>query len=215
MQLISSEIEKYCIEKSSTPSAYLDELFSLTHKTQELPQMLIGQMEASFLGFLIRSQGMNNILEIGTFTGYSALCMAENLPINGKITTVDINEKPVEEIAKPIWNKSPNGIKIKSFIMQGLDFLNQTDDKYDLVFIDADKKNYLKYVEFSLNTLSTNGIILVDNALWSGDVINREKSDDSTSGIRKLNDWAKNQENLYTTLLPIRDGLLLIKPISH
>jgi len=211
--IVDSRIEDYCIQQSSTPSSLLDEIYTLTHKTQQIPQMLIGKMEASFLGFLIKSLQIKNVLEIGTFTGYSALSMAEVLPPEGKIITVDVNSSPIEEIAKPIWNKSSHGSKIESIITQGTQYLTETKKKFDLIFIDADKQNYLRYVELSLNCLSKTGIIVVDNALWSGHVADPQKNDDSTEAIRKLNNWAQSQDNLYTSLIPVRDGLLLLKPL--
>ena len=210
---IPENIHNYCVNNSSTPSTFLEEIFKLTHESQDLPQMLVGKMEASVLGLLIRITNSKNILEIGTFTGYSALAMAESLPESGNVTTLDINKIPIEQIAIPVWNKSPHGKKIQSIIGPALDSLSKLNDKFDLVFIDADKSNYLNYVQQSLPKLSENGIIVVDNTLWDGKVIDYNETDISTQTIRQLNEWVAKQDNLYSTLLPVRDGMLVIKPI--
>jgi predicted O-methyltransferase YrrM len=211
---INEQIEKYCLSVSSTPSELLEQIYTLTHQSETLPQMLIGKMEASFLGFLIQALNVTSVLEIGTFTGYSALAMAENLPPSGTIITLDINPDPIEKIAMPIWNISPHGKKIKSIIGPAIKSIDSLDSKFDLIFIDADKLNYKNYVQKSLTLLSKNGIIVVDNTLWSGKVLNLENAEESTKAIAEMNKWVSEQKDYYTTLLPVRDGMLLIKPLD-
>lgn len=218
MKLIDEQIEKYCIEKSNVPSSLCNDLELYTRENVHGAQMLIGKMEASLLGFFIRSIGAERILELGTFTGYSALAMAEQLPANGELITLDINEKTVQ-LAKTYWEKSPHGTKIKSLLGPGLETLNQVQGKFDLVFIDADKRNYLLYLEKSLELLTEKGMIVIDNVLWAGRVVeapgDSEDEHRNTKFIRELNDTIAKREDLYGTLLPLRDGLFLIKKKSY
>jgi len=213
MKLIDEQIEKYCIEKSNVPSSLCNDLELYTRENVHGAQMLIGKMEASLLGFFIRSIGAVRILELGTFTGYSALAMAEQLPTNGELITLDINEKTVQ-LAKSYWEKSPHGTKIKSLLGPGLETLNQVQGKFDLVFIDADKRNYLLYLEKSLELLTDNGMIVIDNVLWGGRVVeapgDSEDEHRNTKFIRELNDTIKKRSDLYGSLLPVRDGMFLI-----
>lgn len=218
MKLIDEQIEKYCIEKSNVPSSLCNDLELYTRENVHGAQMLIGKMEASLLGFFIRSIGAVRILELGTFTGYSALAMAEQLPANGELITLDINEKTVQ-LAKTYWEKSPHGTKIKSLLGPGLETLNQVQGKFDLVFIDADKRNYLLYLEKSLELLTEKGMIVIDNVLWAGRVVeapgDSEDEHRNTKFIRELNDTIAKREDLYGTLLSLRDGMFLIKKKTY
>jgi caffeoyl-CoA O-methyltransferase len=178
--------------------------------------MLIGKMEASFIGFLLRSIGAKRILELGTYTGYSALTMAENIPEDGEIFTVDINKETVE-LAKNFWKQSPHGHKITSILGSGLDIIPTLTGQFDFVFIDADKRNYIDYLKLTIPLLSSQGIIVIDNVLWSGRVVPGSESsgsdlhDRNTDFIRELNDYIANEPTLYGTLLPIRDGMFLVR----
>jgi caffeoyl-CoA O-methyltransferase len=213
------EIIDYCLEKSTLPSSDCENIETYTRSNVHGQQMLIGKLEASFLGFLIRSLNVKRILELGTFTGYSALSMAENLPVDGEVITIDINIKTVE-LAKMFWEKSIHGSKIKSILGEGLSKIPELEGEFDLVFIDADKRNYLNYLKLTLPRLSKNGIIVMDNVLWAGrvavnpqDEINLPSSEThrNTKFIREVNDYISKDKSLYGTLLPIRDGIFLIK----
>ena len=206
--MISKEIEKYCIEHSTTPSSVAKELQAHTLSSVHGSQMLIGEMEASVLSFLIKIGRVKNILELGTFTGYSALVMAEQLPDDGKVITVDINPHTTK-IAQEFWNKSEHGKKIELILRPGLDALSGLTQSFDLIFIDADKNNYSRYLEWSLNHLSRHGMIIVDNTLWYGKVL-EAGLDKQTDSIRAHNDLAAGLEGYTKTLLPIRDGMFLI-----
>lgn len=220
MNFVDKEIEEYCIEKSSIPSSDCNLIEDYTRKNVHGSQMLIGKMEASLLGFLIRSIEARRILELGTFTGYSALAMAENLGEDGEVITLDINEQTVK-LAQEFWSKSKHGFKIKSQLGEALRIIPELVGLFDLVFIDADKRNYLNYLNLVIPKLSKNGIIVIDNVLWSGRVIESHKQDEkdgdlinrNTIFIRELNTYIANNSNLYGTLLPIRDGMFLIKKI--
>jgi len=210
MKFIDEKIENYCILKSSRPSKDADRIEDFTKKNVAYPQMLTGKMEASILGFLIRSTKAKKVLEIGTYTGYSALAMAENLPKDGMVYTLDINEETTA-LAKSFWAKSPHGKKIKSILCPAKEGLSKIKHKFDFIFIDADKVNYLEYFKISLKMLTKNGVIAVDNVLWSGKVLNPK--DEDTRAICALNDYISSKKGFYKTLLPIRDGIFLVKKV--
>lgn len=215
--IIDKEIESYCIEKSNRPSCDCDRIEDFTKANVHGSQMLIGKMEASILGFLLRSINAKRVLELGTFTGYSALAMAENLPEDGKIITIDVNEKTVA-LAKDFWSQSKHGHKIQSILGEGLKIVEGLDGKFDFVFLDADKKGYRTYLDLLLPKLSQNGLIVIDNVLWSGRVLENRSSDPedehrNTKFIRELNNYIAENNELYGTLLPVRDGMFLIKKI--
>jgi caffeoyl-CoA O-methyltransferase len=217
MNLINSEILDYCIEKSNRPSSDCNQIEDYTRQNVHGAQMLIGKMEASILGFLLRSISAKRILELGTFTGYSALTMAENLPENGEVITVDVNEKTVT-LAKQFWANSKHGYKIKSILGEGLKIIPTLEGEFDLVFIDADKRNYLNYLNLVLPMLSKQGMIVIDNVLWSGRVLpgaekDSEEEHRNTKFIREVNDYISSNTALYATLLPVRDGMFLIKKL--
>ena len=213
MDLIDPQIEKYALEKSTLPGSVPQSLAEFTRTHEEMPQMLIGEMEGAFLGLLLRAAKAKKVLEVGTFTGYSALVMAENLPSDGQVHTIDIEPK---EYSSRFWKESPHGHKIiahKGPALELIDRIGQPDF-FDFIFIDADKENYKNYLQLSLKRLAPQGVIAVDNALWSGLVLKSEreldKNDASTRVIQDLNNWVALQNDLYSVLLPIRDGILLI-----
>lgn len=218
MQLIDKKIEDYSVSKSNLPSTDCDRIEEYTRANVHGAQMLIGKMEASFIGFLLRSINAKRILELGTFTGYSALAMAENLPSDGEVFTIDINKETVA-LAQKFWNESKHGHKIKSLLGSGLDIIPTLKAPFDFVFIDADKKNYIEYLKLTVPMLSEKGIIVIDNVLWSGRVVEGSELeghklvDSNTEFIRLVNDYIASEPTLYGTLLPIRDGMFLVKKI--
>ncbi|MCB9059975.1 MAG: class I SAM-dependent methyltransferase [Halobacteriovoraceae bacterium] len=203
------QIIEYCQNHSTLPSKFCFEIATETRQNHPLARMLCGELEASFLGFIIGLTNATKVLEIGTFTGYSALAMAECLPEEGVVITVDKNKK-INEFASSMWKKSPHGQKIRALFGEGLKVIPTLEDKFDLIFIDADKKNYKNYFVESLRLLSENGLIIVDNVLWSGKVLYKPE-DETTSSIIEFNDFVKNFEGIYITMLPIRDGIFLIR----
>lgn len=211
--MIPESIEKYCIEHSSTPSEVVKELGNYTKKEIHGSNMLIGEMEAAVLSFLIHFGNVKSVLELGTYTGYSALAMAEQLPSDGKVITIDINHQTTA-VAKNYWDKSPHGKKITQILKPGLDALKEINESFDLIFIDADKNNYSNYLEWSLNHLSPKGLIVVDNTLWHGKVLS-PGSDKQTDSIIAHNKVAAELKNFTKVLLPIRDGMFLITRNQH
>ncbi len=207
--MISKEIENYCIEHSTRPSDHVRALGDFTRSGVHGSNMLIGEMEASVLAFLIKLGKVKNILELGTYTGYSALAMAEQIPEDGKVVTVDINPETTA-IAKRFWDESPHGKKIQQIFKPGLKALEELEENFDLIFIDADKNNYSNYLEWALTHLSPNGIIVVDNTLWSGKVLT-PGLDKQTDSIINHNKKVQALSGYTKTLLPVRDGMFLIQ----
>ncbi len=216
MNFIEPSIEQYAITKSNRPSQVVRDLGEATKESVPMSMMLVGEMEGSLLGFLIRALNVNRVLEVGTYTGYSALCMAENLPEAGELITLDIDDE-LTEFSKKHWSQSSHGQKISKLIGPALETIPKLEGEFDLVFIDADKQNYLNYLKLCLPKLSDKGIIVVDNVLWSGNVLKSaselEADDKSTEHIKALNDYVSESPSLYGTMLPIRDGIFLISKI--
>ena len=213
MELIDPEIEAYARQKSTLPGSAARELAEHTQQHEDMARMLCGEMVGSFLGLTVRMTGARRILEIGTFSGYSALCMAENLPEGGELHTIDVKHR---DYTARFWQKSRHAGKIVTHTGTALDVIPTLEGRFDLVFIDADKENYSPYLELSLERLSERGVIIVDNVLWSGRVLQPDgdlrgkEYESSTLAIKRFNDQVAARDDLYTTLLPVRDGLLLI-----
>lgn len=207
--MVSHEIENYCIEHSTRPGDKVRELGEFTRSGIHGSNMLIGEMEASVLAFLIKLGKVKKVLELGTYTGYSALAMAEQLPDDGKVITIDINPETTK-IARKFWDESPHGKKIEQILRPGLMALESIQENFDLIFIDADKNNYSNYLDWALNHLTPNGFIVVDNTLWHGKVLT-PGLDKQTDSIIAHNIKARNLEGYTKTLLPIRDGMFLIQ----
>lgn len=210
MKFISEDIEQYCLSKSSQPSEICKEIHEYTLANVPVAQMVSGPLVGSFLGMMVRLLGAKNILEVGCYTGYSALAMAEQLPSDGKLITLDINAE-TQSIARSFWKKSPHGAKIDSRLGPASELMDEIEGPLDLVFIDADKRNYLTYLKKALARLATNGAIIADNCLWSGEVLNENATEADTRALQELNTWVHDHEELQGVLLPIRDGLFLIR----
>jgi len=202
--LLPDEIEQYCQDRSTPVSALLNELEAETYARVENPHMLIGPIEGMFLKLLVKLLGARRVVEIGTFTGYSALIMAEGLPKDGHLITLDIDEEVVL-MARKYWDRSPHGKKIESVIGPALDSLENIAPPLDLVFIDADKENNLGYWEACVPKLRPGGLIITDNVLWSGKVLNPVESSDLA--LVEFNERVKNDQRMESVMLTVRDGL--------
>ncbi|OUR96839.1 hypothetical protein A9Q84_10910 [Halobacteriovorax marinus] len=213
MNFIDPRILDYSIDKSTTPSSACDDIEKYTVENHPLHRMLCGRLEGSLLAFLIRLSKAKKVLELGTFTGYSALAMAEALPADGEVVTIDKNKK-ISAISIPFWEKSEHGRKIRPMYGDANLVLDELEETFDLVFIDADKRNYKSYFEKCLSLLNIGGAIVVDNVLWSGRVVegySSEEEDKSTTFLVEFNDYISKRDDLIKTLLPIRDGIYLIQ----
>ncbi len=207
--LIHKTIEDYCEQHSTKASAIGSAIQNHTQKNVAMPQMLIGALEGAFLGMLVALTRAKRVLEIGCFTGYSALAMAERLPDDGELITLDIDADNLK-LAESFWRQSPHGFKIKAVLGPALDSMRALPGPFDLVFIDADKTNYQNYFDATLPLLSENGVIAVDNCLWSGQVV-EAGGDADTQAIKTFNDTIAARADLEKVLLPLRDGVFLIR----
>jgi len=205
---LSDELENYITEHSEKTGSVEQSLRKETLSLGPPSGMMSGDSVGNFLKFLVQINHCKRILEIGTFTGYSALMMASALPESGELITCDVNSK-TSKIAQNHWNKSPHGGKIKLILGEALSTLGGIGDSFDLIFIDADKNNYYNYFEICKKKLSNNGIMVVDNVLWSGRVLNPE--DDQTESIDTFNKKITADKAFWNTIIPIRDGLMIIK----
>ena len=181
-----------------------------TQRTMEYPQMVVGPLEGAFLKMMTQLVGTKRILEIGMFTGYSALCFAEALPEDGTVTTCEINEKSAA-VARRYFAQTPVGKKVGLRMGPALDTMRDLTGPFDLIFIDADKTNYLNYYRRSLDLLAPNGVILIDNVLWSGEVLKQSPSDESTAAIQELNRTVAADPRVTAVLVTIRDGILVVR----
>ena len=206
--IVSEEIEAYAKAHTTAPEPLLATLAEETRSTMSSPAMLTGTIEGRFLEFLVYATGARRVLEIGTFTGYSALSMAAALPADGTIDTCEIEPKHVE-VARRYFADSPHGDKITIHVGPALEAIAAIEGKLDLVFIDADKPNYDAYYEAVLPRLSRRGLIAIDNTLWSGKVLAPE--DESTTAIAALNDKLAADERVVCVQLTVRDGITLVR----
>ena len=206
--IVHTDIEKYAYEHTRPEPDLLITLSEQTHREMEAPQMLTGRLEGRFLKFLTQIFQPRLILEIGMFTGYSALSMAEGLEEDGRVITCDINPD-AQKIAQAAFDKSPYGKKIEIRMGPALDTIRGLNQEIDMSFIDADKENYGVYYEEVLKRTRAGGLIIIDNTLWSGKVLNPQ--DDSTRAIAKLNDTIARDERVENVLLTVRDGIQLVR----
>ena len=207
MHFISQELEDYIEQHSEKEPALLATLNKETYQKILLPRMLSGHFQGRVLSMLSKLTRPMNILEIGTYTGYSALCLCEGMQEGGQLHTIDIKEELVD-FQRKHFDKSPWGKQIVQHLGEAVDIIPALELKFDLVFIDADKENYLNYFELILPKMNKNGIILSDNVLWSGKVLEPIQPNDlSTKIIMEYNELLKNDPRVETVLLPIRDGL--------
>lgn len=207
MHFISPELERYAATHSENEPELLKRLDKETHQKVLQPRMLSGHFQGRFLSVLSKLIAPKNILEIGTYTGYATLCLAEGLSEDGSLDTVDINEELVD-FQRKYFDESDWGHQITQHLGSAIDIIPTLNKRYDLVFIDADKPNYSNYFELILPKMNKGGIILSDNVLWSGKVLEEiKKNDKSTLAIDAYNKLLKEDPRVETILLPIRDGL--------
>jgi caffeoyl-CoA O-methyltransferase len=207
MHFISQELENYIEQHSEKEPELLAALNKETYQKILLPRMLSGHFQGRVLSMLSKLIRPVNILEIGTYTGYSALCLCEGMQENGLLHTIDIKEELID-FQRKHFDKSPWGKQIVQHLGEALDIIPTLDLKFDLVFIDADKENYINYFELIVPKMNKGGVILSDNVLWSGKVIEPLQSNDlSTKILVEYNQLLKNDPRVETVLLPIRDGL--------
>lgn len=207
MHFISQELEDYIEQHSEKEPELLAALNKETYQKILLPRMLSGHFQGRVLSMLAKLIRPLNILEIGTYTGYSALCLCEGMQENGTLHTIDIKEELID-FQRKHFDKSPWGKQIVQHLGEAVDIIPTLEVKFDLVFIDADKENYINYFKIILPKMNKGGIILSDNVLWSGKVLEPVHPNDlSTKVLMKYNELLATDSRVETVLLPIRDGL--------
>lgn len=211
MEIIHPSIEAYCIEHTTPLPQIFDQLRLETYSKTDLPQMQVGLIEGSFLKFLVHLISPKLVVELGTFTGFSSLAMAETLPEDGRIITCDI-DPDATSLAQNYWKKSPHGRKIELRLGPALKTLESLAGPIDLAFIDADKINYSNYWEALVPKIRTGGLIVVDNVLWNGRVLSPRDGDDHA--IHSFNERARNDSRVEVLMLPVRDGILIARKLS-
>ena len=212
---INERLEKYISDHSYDLHPVQRDILKYNDALGHSKKMQISISQAYFFQFFIKTNNLKKILEIGTFTGYSALSMGLVLPKDGKLTCLDINEKTSEE-AKLFFKKANLDKKIKIILAPAIKSLNKfkkDKKKFDMIFIDADKENYKNYYEVSLDLVEKNGFILVDNVLWKGEVADPKKNDKLTNVIREFNSFIKKDDRIEKTILPLGDGVTICRKI--
>lgn len=213
MHFLSDALQNYITDHSEAEPELLQALTRETHLKVIQPRMITGHYQGRVLSMLSKLIRPNNILEIGTYTGYSALCLAEGLNPEGQLHTIEINEE-LEDIQKRYFNQSPYGSKIITHIGNALDLVPEMDLTFDLVFIDAGKTDYDAHFENAIQKVKTGGVILSDNVLWSGKVVNpAASSDKATMALQAYNQKLMKDPRVETVILPVRDGLTLSRVI--
>jgi predicted O-methyltransferase YrrM len=213
MELIQKDLHRYAEAHTSPESNLLKHINRQTYADVLRPQMLSGHLQGRLLSMISHMIQPKIILEIGTYTGYSALCMAEGLKPDGKLITLDVNEE-LEGRVREYFSHSPFGSRIDYRIGSALEVIPQLTERFDLVFIDADKENYSRYYDLVINRVNLNGFILADNVLRSGKVLD-EKPDKDTRAILAFNEKVHQDERVENVLLPVRDGIMVVRKVKE
>ena len=212
---INEGLEKYISDHSYVLHPVQKDIISHDNKLGDIKKLQISITQAYFFQFLIKNNNIKKILEVGTFTGYSALSMGLAIPKDGIITCLDIN-KETSEVAEHFFKKANLDKKINIIIASALESLKKLKDQnktYDMIFIDADKENYINYYNLALGLLKDNGFILIDNVLWKGDVADPNKNDKLTNTLREFNSFIKKDGRVEKTILPLGDGITICRKV--
>jgi predicted O-methyltransferase YrrM len=213
MEFIDPELDQYVCQHSQPEPSVLQELNRKTHLEVLQPRMLSGHFQGRVLSMLSHMIRPKRVLEIGTYTGYSALCFAEGLAEEGKVITIDVNEE-LEDLVKEYIAKSGMDDKVEYLMGDAAHFIPALHEEWDIVFIDADKKSYIKYYELVFDKVKKGGYIIADNVLWSGKVLeDYESLDKETKIIMDYNNMVHNDPRVDHVLLPIRDGLMIARKL--
>ena len=212
---INKKLERYIEEYSYNLHPVQKQIISYNESLGEIKRMQIAVSQCHFLELIIKISNINRILEIGTFTGLSTLSMSLALPENGELVALDKNIE-TNKIAKEFFKRADQDKKIKTIIkpaLKSLEELKKDSNTFDLVFIDADKENYLKYYDYSLKLVKKNGLVIIDNVLWHGEVVDEKSNDKLTNIIRNFNKHVKEDKNTEQVILPLGDGLTVSRKL--
>lgn len=213
MDFLPEALSRYVEQHTSSESPLLKELERETYAKILMPRMVSGHLQGRVLSMLSRMIRPQTILEVGTFTGYSAICLAEGLAEGGKLHTIDINDELAGMVDRYV-RRSPRADSIHCYWGNALDIIPTFDFPFDLVFIDADKVNYLNYYELTLPNVRKGGWIVADNVLWSGKILDSAlKMDVDTAALHRFNETVKVDSRVRTVLLPVRDGLMILEKL--
>jgi len=207
--VVEPKIEEYAEEHTSPDGELFERLADETRAKTSAPQMMVGRIEGQFLAMLVRLSGARRILELGTFTGYSSISMASALPQDGRVITCDVDPEATAT-ARRYMDESGHGDKIEIRLGPALETIETLEGPFDLVFIDADKSNYRAYYEATLPLLAGGGLIVADNVLWSGRVLDDEV-DESTRAIKEFNEHVRSDPRVVSVMLTVRDGMTLVQ----
>ena len=207
--IVDEQVERYAGEHTTPLGELFERLAEETRAKTSAPQMMVGRIEGQFLATLVRLSGARRILEFGTFTGYSSISMASALPPDGQIITCDVDPEATA-IARRYMDESGYGGKVEIRLGPALETVETLEGPFDLVFIDADKPNYRAYYEAALPLLAEDGLIIADNVLWSGSVV-EEDGDESTRAIKEFNEHVRADSRVVSVMLTVRDGMTLIQ----
>jgi caffeoyl-CoA O-methyltransferase len=211
MDIVLDPIERYAEEHTTPPEPLLAELAAETRATLESPQMLTGTVEGRFLELLVYASGARRVLELGTYSGYSALSMAAGLAPDGRIDTCELDQERAN-VARRYIARSPHADRIHLHLGPALETIESLDGEFDFVFIDADKPNYVNYYEAVLPRLSGRGLVAADNTLWSGRVLDKDDASEGTQAIKAFNEHVRSDPRVTSVMLTVRDGVTLIRP---
>ena len=212
MDFLPADINKYSEDHTSQESDLLRRINRETYAEVLMPRMVSGHLQGRFLSMVSHMIKPQNILEIGTYTGYSAICLAEGMQPNGKLVTIDVNEE-LEKRVRGYFREGGLENKIDYLLGDAATIIPALNSSFDLVFIDADKENYAKYYELVFDKVPMGGYILADNVLWSGKVV-QEKIDKDTKAIKSFNEKIQSDSRVENMLLPLRDGISLVRKVS-
>ena len=207
--IVDEQVEAYAVEHTTVLLDLFERLEAETREKTTAPQMMVGRLEGGFLAALVQLTGAKRILELGTFTGYSSISMATALPDDGRIITCDV-DPDATSIARRYMDESGHGDKIEIRLGPALETIETLDGPFDLVFIDADKPNYENYYEAVLPKLAEDGLLIADNVLWSGRVVEPD-GDESTQAIKAFNEHVRNDQRVTAVMLTVRDGMTLVR----
>jgi len=211
MEFIDEKLAQYIEAHTSQENPILQKINRHTHANVLKPRMLSGHVQGRILSLLSKMMNPTNILEIGTYTGYSAICLAEGLSKNGKLITIDVNEE-LEELVNGFLKEAGLTDKVEHIIGNALEIIPTLTQAFDIVFIDADKKNYLNYYQLVIDKVRSGGVIILDNILWSGKVIQEVKAKDKdTQVILQVNEYIQQDDRVENVLFGVRDGLMIAR----
>ena len=209
---MNARLEQYLSDHITPEDPVLEELYRQTHIRFVNPNMVSGHLQGKLLEFISLMTGPENILEIGTFTGYSAICLSKGLKPGGKLITTEINDE-LADFSSTYFKKA--GVDDRIILIPGRaqDIIPGLDSMFDLVFIDGDKREYIEYYRLIFDKVKKGGYILVDNVLWGGKVLEKDTRDPQTKGVIDFNNMIKTEKNIEEVIIPVRDGLMLIRKL--